>query len=201
MAALSPKNVITILLEMPLTENIRVHEDIVEAASVACDKEPEITSKLVKKEIGWIRFQPYLLLIRPERISYLIKQLCRANIIGIALDLAKALLDILPEPPRDEDAEAKAFRTLSEPRSRFNKWEYEHLLENLQPILVENMRLRALTLFCDLLQDAIRYSKNTEGEGEEKSEDFSYIWRPAIEDYSQNHSNDLKDDLQRQMLR
>jgi len=195
MAASSPKIVMTILLEMQTTENIRVHDDFIEAASAACGGAPEITSKWVKKEIAWIKSQTHLPLMEPEKLSQLIKSLCKANSIELAIALASVLLAILSESEEVEGLETGARKSLSEPHSRISVWEYEHTLENIKPILLEYTGVRALKLFCSLLEDAIRHSQSTRNEDEEKMDDYSYIWRPAIEDHSQNHSNNIKDAL------
>jgi hypothetical protein len=51
---------------------------------------------------------------------------------------------------------------------------------------------RSLLLLCDLLESTIHRSQLDK---EDRPEDYSYIWRPAIEEHAQNLRRDLRDRL------
>jgi len=186
MASKSPEQVLEVILKIPETENVRVHEDLAEAA---CAMPPELAAKWVKKEIDWIRSQQHLYFLIPEIHGKLISHLARGGQVDDALNLARTLLTVLPTT--EEDLEAENYSIPSEPRIRFDIWYYEQFLKKHIPDLVITAGEDALTLLCDLLVKAIRF---TEGIKEnEEAEDHSYIWRPAIEEHEQNHMDGLID--------
>ncbi len=182
MARLAPETVQKIALQMPDTENVRVHEDLI---SAACSMPPELASDLARKEAAWVGSQEHLYLLLPEKLGELVSHLSRGGQIDVALVLARPLLAVLPPPERTATPEEdEGFRLTPEPRARFEPWYYEQILKKHIPELVRVAGERALSLLCDLLEDAIRQSRRLE-EGA-APEDFSYIWRPAVEEHSQN---------------
>ena len=173
MAALVPEVALEIALQIPDTSNIRVHEDFADAA---CEMPPELAARWAKEEAHWVRSQEYLYILLPEKLGALVSHLAKGSQVDQALDLASAVLTVLPGP---EDA-----------RARFDAWHYEQILKQHIPDLVTAAEMDALTLLCDLLEDAVRLSERHKGD--EGPEDQSYIWRPAIEDHDQNRRHGLK---------
>ncbi len=186
MAPYAPEIVQKICLKIPDTENIRIHEDLVDAAL----KMPaHLSAKFVPKAKVWIE-TPYPSLL-PEKLGALIAHFARGGQIAEAFDLARALLAILPDPLVDDKAGGKEMYRLSpQPRPRFALWEYEQILKKHVPNLVAISGEQAFKLLCDLLDSAIRLSRRDEGN--EGPADYSYIWRPDID--SQEHHG-LKDVL------
>jgi hypothetical protein len=185
MASKSPERVLEVILNIPETENVRVHEDLAEAA---CAMPPELAARWIKKDINWIKSQPHLYFL-PKTYGKLISHLARGGQVDDALNLARTLLTVLPAT--EEDVEGENDLIPSEPRIRFDVWYYEQILKKHIPDLVMTASEDALMLLCDLLVDVIRF---TEGVKEnEVAEDYSYIWRPAIEDHDQNHIHGLND--------
>lgn len=187
MAPSVPEVVLDVILKMPETENVRVHEDL---ANAACAMPPELAACWARKEAGWIRSQQHLYLLLPEKLGELVSHLARGGQIEAALELAWSLLTIFPDPrvigEVDED---DTFRISPEPRARFDTWYYEQILKKYIPDLVTAADVDALTLLCGLLEDAIRFSRrHKEDDG---PEDYSYIRRPAIEDHDQNRGHGL----------
>ena len=78
-------------------------------------------------------------------------------------------------------------------RDSFDAWHYEQILKKHYPNLVCHGGLPALELLCDLLEKAIRLSRRRDDA--KGPEDYSYIWRPAIEDHPQNLNHTIKDAL------
>ena len=186
MASKSPKHVLEIILKIPETENVRVHEDL---AKAACAMPPKLAARWIKNEINWIISQQHLYLLAPEIYGKLISHLARGGQVNDALNLARTLLTVLPAA--EEDTEGEKYLMPSKPRIRFNIWYYEQFLKKYIPDLVMAAGENALILLCDLLVDAIRFTNRDKED--EVAEDYSYIWRPAIEEHDQNHIHGLDD--------
>ena len=181
MAKHKPELIARIILEMEDTENVAVLEDLVDAA---LSMPPEISAQLAEKAKKWAEV-PFLFL--PEKIGKLMAHWAKGNRIQEAMDLAQTLLDVFPEE-REIDFE-EPFSLPPEPRARFDAWLYEQILKDHYPELVKASGLPALELLCDLLEKAIQFSPHQD------AEDFSYIWRRAIEDHPQNIGHTVKDAL------
>jgi thiol-disulfide isomerase/thioredoxin len=178
MASKSPELVLSTIIKIPETENIRVHEDFAEAALAM---PPDIAVRLIKKEIDWIKSQQHLYFL-PEIYGKLISHLARGGQVDYALNLARKLLAV--NPTIGEYKEEKISLMPSSPLIRFNIWYYEQILKNNIPDLVITAKECALKLLCDLLVDVIRFSDKS---ADETVEEYSFIWRPAIEEHDQNH--------------
>lgn len=64
----------------------------------------------------------------------------------------------------------------------FDRWDYQRFLEDVLPSLAEAEPFGALEMVADLLEQALDGRS-----GREQPSDYSYIWRPAIEDHEQNY--------------
>jgi len=187
MAKQAPETVLEVMLQIPDTENIRVNEDFVNAALAM---PAELTAKLIDKAKKWA--ESYYHPLFPEKLGSLIAHLARGGQIEEALSLARVLFAVLPDPTRlAEDDEDDIFRFSPTPRGRFDTWDYRIALKESLPALVEVAGERALRLFCDLLEEAMRLSRNrSEGTG---PQDHSYIWRRNID--SGSVDGDVRDAL------
>jgi len=186
MALLRPEAVLDIILQIPDTENVRVYEDLADAA---LNVPPELTAHLLERAKTWAR-SPHQLLL-PEKLGALVAHLANGGQIDAALELARVLLEILPGS-RVEGASKldEIYRLPPEPRARFDTWNYERIVKKDFPEVVKAARIQAFEVLCDLLQVAIRLALGRVDE--EGPEDYSYIWRSAIEDHAQNHTHSLK---------
>ncbi len=185
MASLRPKVVVDVILGIPDTDNTRVHEDLIEAVLAM---PPELAAQLTEKAKTWAR-SPYQLLL-PEKLGSLVAHLAKGGQVDKALELAQVLMEVLPDPRREEaSGKEETYSFPPEPRARFDTWHYEQILEKNFPELVKAAGVRALDLLCDLLEATIRLSRRRDDEG---PEDYSYIWRRAIEAHQQNESHGLK---------
>jgi hypothetical protein len=189
MAARAPDTVLDVLIEMPDTENVRVHEDFADA-SLAMPA--ALAAKWVKKETRWIEQQQNLYFLLPQKLGALITHLCKGGQVGVALQLTRILLTILPDN-RGTDAkdQYETSRLSPEPQARFDRWHYKQILQKNIPDLIAAAGEQALTLLFDLLESAIDLSRRREDD--EGPEDYSYIWRPVIEDHGQNRPYSLKE--------
>lgn len=186
MASEAPQEVAAVIEALPPTDNVRVLMDMAEAV-VAMP--PEVVVSLVPKVIAWLG-REYLLLL-PDRLGKLIGKLAAAGQPDAALEVTAALLRL--EPGMARSVEGTDVVLPPDPRPRFEPFEYQRILTAILPDLVSAGGVRTLDLLCDLLTDAIRLARiNDQDAG---SDDFSYIWRPAVEPSNQNHHNDVKDAL------
>jgi len=167
-ASKAPDEVCKIILKIPDTNNPRVHEDFID---VALNVPPEISVKILKKEKGWIKKQKRLIFSIPDKLGKLIIHLAGGKQVEQAFELTQILLDIYPKA-----------------KSKIDIWEYNQILTKVIPILIEKRRLKMFNFLCVLLKKAIQFY------GEVIAEDWSYIWRPTIEDY-QNTREDIKNVL------
>lgn len=187
MADKAPHLVKDVALRIPPTENVRVHEDLIEAAN----KMPaDLAIDFVAKAKAWLE-SPYHLLLS-EKLGELLSHLARGGQIEAALELAKSLLDLQPDPTsKKQGEESETYRLSPKPRAWFSEWEYKEILNKNMRDLVDVAGIRALALLCDLLESVIRLSRcSPEDQG---PEDYTYISRPVIEAHDEDHHEDLED--------
>lgn len=187
MAAVRPAEVAQMIRDIPETDNVSIHERWVDAALAM---PAEFSAEWVKKEIVWISNQSYLALLLPEKIGLLMTHLAKGGQGEVALTLGRALLKVFPDPKRA--SHARRFSLPPEPKALCDGWHYERVVKERVPDLVREVGFPALTLLCDLLKAAIRFSRRSASEG---SEDHSYIWRESIEYGDRGYSHGLKNIL------
>lgn len=180
------ETVLKIALGVPDTENVRVHEDL---ADVALALPPPLAAQFVPKAKKWIE-SPYQILLA-EKLGDLVGHLAGGGRAEDAIELARTLLAVLPDPRGALTRELPEEMRLSpEPTARFNVWRYEQILKKHLEQLIDAAGLRALTLFADLLESAVALSRLHGENG--PPEDYSWIWRPAIEEHEQNHRDTVR---------
>lgn len=189
MASVEPELVLKVILQIPDTDNVRVTEDLADAALAM---PPKLAARLVEKAERWAR-SPFQLLL-PEKLGSLVGHLARGEQADEALRLARALLEVLPGTRTEGESEMGELDLgPPEPTARIETWDYQQILKKDFPDLLEAAGTQALVLLCDHLDAAIRL-RQRRGD-DEGQEDLSYIWRRAIEDHTQNHLHTLKDVL------
>ncbi len=187
MASQAPELVVRIMLKIPKTDNVRVHEDI---ADVACSIPPELAVPLARNEAKWVNSQRHLYLLLPEKVGKLVGHLARGGQAKAALDLARVLLAVMPDPGSAEDETRLSF---VEPKFRIDEWDYRQIVAKEIPDLVRAAGVGALALLCDLLRDASRLSSVPSED--EALDPGSCITRPAIEGESLEHVHTVQDAL------
>ena len=178
MAPKAPELVTTTFLSIPVTQNIFIHGDIVDAA---CALPGAQAAQLSAAERKWIRSQGGLFWLLPHRYADLVVHLAEVGQADEAYRLARILLEVLPDP-RFADASDEERRYL-EPLARMPQWDYQETAKKLAQTLQALDPMRTLRLFAGLLQDAMTLAEPTVGDDQS---DHSYIWRPAVEDHAQN---------------
>ena len=185
MAALAPEQVLEVILQIPDTENVRVYEDLTNAA---LKMPPQLSARLVEKA-KILAQAPYQTLL-PEKLGSLVAHLAKGGQVKAALDLAQVLLEILPDPQvKDEPEEEKKYSLPPEPKARFDSRHYEQILKKNFPELIKVAGIDALKLLCDKLETYVRLSRSRKDD--QSPEDYSYIWRPAIEEHEQNRGHGI----------
>ncbi len=171
----APETVLEVVLQIPDTENVRIHEDLINAALAMPS---EFAARLIEKAKKWAKSSYYSLF--PEKLGALVKHLAQGNQIEEALGLAAILLAVLPDPTRKaQDDENDIYRFPPTPRARFDTWHYGIILNENIPALVDAAGERALDLLCDLLEEAMRLSRNRNDDL--GPHDYSHIWRRHID--------------------
>lgn len=180
----NPQRVFKTAWDIEETENVRVREDIID---VAIHLPPAMAAKLASKALQWIKDPLYLLL--PEKLGQLSTKLATEGQHIASLRLAKALLEVLPDP--EEINPKKEWVFPPNPIARFELWEYQKILGSLAPTLIQSTKWQSLNLICELLSDAVRFSRNPNARN--STEDSSYAWRPSINSHDEDHPYGLPD--------
>jgi len=189
MASLKPEVVLDVILHIPDTENVMILEDFVDAA---LNMPPDFAARLLEKAKNWAQLSYRSLL--PEKLGMLVAHLARGGKVDEALELARVLLEILPDPAAEEAfKKGTYYYDFPEPRTRFETWEYGRILKEYFPELLKAAETRAFELLCDLLETAIRFSRRRmDNSG---PEDDSTIWRRSLEDHQPSNFYDLQNIL------
>lgn len=165
MAKVAPEVVADVVLKIPATDNVRVHDDL---ADIALGLPGPLAAKMVPEAKTWVGARHKVLL--DEKLGALVEKLIDEGQPSAALELAEKLLEVLPDPRPI---------LVPEPVGHFDGWHYERLLNRTVPRLVESLGTPAFTLVCNLLDSAVLLGRQ-EGETDDP-EDYSFIWREAIE--------------------
>jgi hypothetical protein len=183
MAAEDPDLVMSIIRTIPETENTRVHEDVIDAA---CRMPARLAAALTDRIEQFID-NPHQYLL-PEKVTQLIIHLADGGELVAAVRLARALLK--PHHPESEEIEGHILPV--DPRPRFSHPEYGDVLDCVLSAVGTANPEAAYRLATDLLEDVL-----SGGEPDiDRSADFSYMWRPTIEDASPGRRHrDMRDDL------
>ncbi len=182
--------VLEIIKSLPDTDNERVMDDVVQALLKIDTKKAFRLTETVK---GYVNKPQFLLLGRSA--SEFICKLADAGYDRPALGLAREMLEVLPDPEKEE--KLKSDYVMLRPATKYRDHDYRIITEKITPSLTKASPLAAIDMYAELLQKAISYEDThlrfEEGKGEganqdEKTEDLSYIWRSKIAE-DNNHSH------------
>ncbi|MFH0984317.1 MAG: hypothetical protein V1882_02150 [Candidatus Omnitrophota bacterium] len=163
------------------TDNVRIHEDLTDAALNMPAGEAK---KLVGRVKKWLA-SPYHFLM-PEKAGRLIAHLAKGGEKQAALTLSRTVLQI-SEDPREKTSFSKNKYFHAEPRPLFEHYDYQKILAKDFPALLDLAGKEAFALICGLLNVNLILSRKT------APKDYSHLWRPHIG--SSNHLYELKDHL------
>jgi len=174
----SHQDVLTAVLSIPETINVRVHHGLLR---VALNLAPVLSKALVSKAVQWMA-GPYRPLSGLE-YAKLVRHLAAGGAESEALDLAATLFAV----SADANVPGSDVAPL-----HVSSWEYDKSLELALPSLAEAAPRVALELVSGLLEEAITAGERARGgSGDDHGGvDLSHFWRPAIEDHDQNRDRD-----------
>lgn len=188
--------VLEIIKAFPDTDNERVMDDVANILlKVSPSKAARYTDQL-KKYINTSRF-----LMLHTTVSELICKLADNNQYDSALELAKEMLYVSPDPEKEE--KLKSDYVMVKADTKYRDHDYKSIADKITPSLARASPLRTIDMYAELLQKAISYEythfKFKEGDEDsgdpaEKNDDLSYIWRPKIAE-DNDHSHDPEDVL------
>ena len=180
------QQVLDIMLEVGATNNRFIHADFTEAA-VAMPG--DMASQWAMHETEWLRGGYPIRGFLEENLGRLIAKLAKSKQSNVAVKLAAELLAVLPDPEAtkklgETNEIVRMAQSSLEATTRCDRYSYEQVLKKNIPDLVANAPFEALELLCSLLGNAVKFSRA--GRDENKPNDVTFIWRPAIEDHQQN---------------
>lgn len=166
------------------TDNIRTQAELLE---VAINLPGKMAVQIVEK--SYSKLDQINSWFHPEKYGALIVYFAKERLQEEALNLARKVLAIKPDPRKPTVIEGHTFT--HDPIALFDDWHYEKILNENYPGLVEKIGMEAIKVLLDLIQNYVNLSD--EGRESGSKDDYSDIWRPAIEDNSQNHKFGVRD--------
>jgi hypothetical protein len=173
----APELVARIAEEIPDTDNLRVHEDVLR---IAAQLPGRLARKLAERETHWLHDHGDHLLSLPDAVGDLTAHLADEGELDAAYALVAEALSIAPR-------EGDKYAHRSAGIARMNDYEYGRIIAKAWPSLTEKDAPRAFSFLCDLLQQLVGM------EDREGIRDSTSVWRAAIEDHSQNLGQSLLD--------
>ncbi len=179
-----PDIVLSIILSVPDTNNIHVQSDFIEAALYM---KPDLSIEIALLAISWIGSNIKVFFY--TEYAKLISHLARGGFITKSMEIAQALLDILPDPEYTLYDDVEKYMFPPNPKSILDLWEYSEIVFKHLLQLTDIAAIELLRIFCELLNKAIRYSKRPYESS--NAFDYSHIWRPNIEAFVQDTLKDI----------
>jgi hypothetical protein len=189
MASSAPEDVAGVLITMGSSENPTVTRLLLEAVASLPESKAAGLAGQVRVWIAGPHADFYA-----DDAATVALHLVNAGEVRSAIEIVSSLLQVLPDPRLSEKrvSTEKAFRLTPEASSRLSDWEYKRVVDQVLEPLVDAGGLDAVRKFSALLDDALRLSRWEDEVRDETKGDYSYIWRPAIEDHSQNSETGVK---------
>ncbi len=184
----APEEAARVLSVIPETDNVRIHQDLVD---IALQIDADAAARWSIREAKWIAGQRRLHFVLPEKVAKLIAKLAEARLTDAALGLARALFGVLPDQRQDDVEKASEFRLPPNPTARCDAWQYSEALKIVAPSLARTVGLPALDVFAALLAEAVRLSSDRD---RAPGVDYSFIWRDLIE-ADDSDETDVRDAL------
>lgn len=184
MAPLAPNAVAAALESVSPSENPTVTRILLEAVQGLPD---DLIGRLAPNIVEWITATEATHFIDhfAEEAASVIAHLLRVGELEEGLSATKALLALDRRSRASNGSPSdEIFALTPEPIGRLSDWAYARAAEKIVPDLVDSAGLEGVRLFSSLLSVAVGFSKREDEPPD--SDGHSYIWRPAIEDHSQN---------------
>mgnify|MGYP001362519734 CR=1 FL=1 len=172
-----------VLLRIPATDNLRVHQDLTDVALKISGRN---AAAWAEREAQWVTSHRWLGLLVPEKLAELTENVSIAGHQSEATHLTRALFDLQPDS-KAEQVQEDGYQLPPKPRAKYDSWQYGKALQRVVSALTRAFDVRALRVFADLLERALELSAS---EQNGPPRDYSFIWRDAIE-----HGSIEDDDL------
>lgn len=186
MAGLRPELVKDVFLEVPVSDNARIHQYAFEAA---IEMPASFAAEIARREAKWVGEQTSLYMLLPQRIADIVKHLSAGGEANTALALAQAVLRLRAgQDDRSRNESTSQWRPPADPLPRLAIWDYDSFVRDCIPSLIEQKPYETLRFLCAQLDYGMKVHR---GEGA-TIEDFSSIWMPSLE---YGHLSDIKGSL------
>jgi len=170
-----------ILSFLPLPDNFYVVRDMIDIAVSLPNEMRRVVVPVIQRVLSRANTVEF------TNITALINTLAQNGDTGAALRLFSVLFAVFPPETHEQPLFASIPRAFLEP------WYYRREMNNCVSSLTRLGGLRVLNCLCRILDQFLRIStKQPRFQG---PDDYSYIWRPAIEDHEQNVHEDQRDTL------
>lgn len=188
-AALAPDAVLALIERIPATENFRVHEDFLAAATAM---PVPVAARLVKRALGWWRAPHGRHLAEP--LERFLLHLAHGSEVSAALKIAEALLESGPDPDAEKKQQQQRLIADSlKPQMRTDWWRLRNLLRKGFPELVRLSPRESIQVLASTLARLIKHS--TRHADTRRPIDLSAVWRPAIEQNPVNWQRDGRSEV------
>jgi hypothetical protein len=187
-----PKEVADIILQADSTENSRVHQEFVE---LAINLPASEAARIIPKAKDWIRDKYKIITLLSARLGELVAKLAREGELTAAYKLAYEITDVhVDEAELERKKKETGIEFTRDAEGHVKDWDYAHMVDQFSELVFNEDPLGLIELFCNRLNKALGMENRSKKPG--VYVDYSYIWRPAIEDSDQNTGvDDLKDIL------
>jgi hypothetical protein len=155
-----------------VTDNPTVYLDLTKAVlQMPADMQVDWANKMA----AWLGREVFVHPLLPEQLGNLASSLAEGGYTNTSIDLLRILLAVQQDPR--ESGEGSEAIWAPQPRPRFNLWHYAKVIRKNVPVLTKASPMDALSLLCDLLEEALELSWTGE-KGDEGVQDY---WRPSID--------------------
>ena len=187
-----PKKVLEIALQIPETDNVRIHEDLAQAA---CKMPGPLAREWTLHEVPWVGAKPHLFMLLPEELGRLVQHLVETQEVDAALKLARTVLQV-----RMGEGTESSEPWSRHPVSRLDLWDYGEFLRLRVPPLLEAAPKGTFDMLADTLEESLRIVSSAEEDEYGRFQDYTYVSRPAIEDHAQLSKTDHRPELKIALL-
>ena len=186
------KKVLEIALQIPETDNVRIHEDLAQAA---CKMPGPLAREWALHELPWVGAKPRLFMLLPEGLGRLVQHLVETQEVDAALKLARTVLQVRMREGA-ESSEPWARRAVS----RLDSRDYGEFLRLRVPPLLEAAPKGTFDMLADTLEESLRILSSAEEDEFGRFQDYTFVSRPAIENHAQLSETDHRPDLEIALL-
>ena len=185
-----PDEVISLVLDLPDTDNSVVYDGILD---IALQLPSEYSVKLKDKILQYTSMERQF---GTYRYADLLERWTKENQTAAALELAKILIKFAPDPQSEAKREQRqesvndwrsAIRTSLHPVPQCSDWEYSNIMSKGVRPLAEKEPFKISCLLFDTLVDMIHLRTHKEDLNNE--EDHSNIWCPRLYPQNDKHEN------------